>query len=188
MYAKFIYYFTALLNSLHLRLRGANLVCGSLPYFFSGVIRGRIYCLIGFHIGHASYIMGNLELIGTNPEFYRNLELGERVCIGTHVTINIDAKVTIEDNVTIGPYVRIYTSTHDIGPGSQRCLPEVIRRPVVIERGSWIAMGAMILPGVHIGHGSVISAGAVVTKNVPPNSYVSGVPATIVQTLPRGNK
>ena len=104
--------------------------------------------------------------------------------ISSHVTINLDGKVSIGKNVTLGPFVRIYTGTHRIGPASQRCLPGAIPEPVIIEEGSWIAMCAVILPGVHIGPGCVVAAGAVVTKDIPANSYVAGVPARIVRQLP----
>ena len=182
------YYLPSLRDGLHLRLRLANAISGLLPDYVSGVVRGRLYRRAGFRIGYGTFLMGNIEIISPQSGFYGKLEIGERVTIGTHVTINVDERVIIEDNVTIGPFVRIYTGTHDIGPGSQRCAPGLVAKPVIIERGSWVAMGAMILPGVRIGHGSVVAAGAVVTKDVPPNSYVSGVPATVQANLPRGNK
>jgi acetyltransferase-like isoleucine patch superfamily enzyme len=108
--------------------------------------------------------------------------------MGNHVTINLDAEVIIEKNVTIGPFVKIYTGTHKIGPGSNRCSGEgVLARPVIVESGSWVGLGAILLPGVTIGHGSIISAGAVVTEDVPPNSLVEGNPGTVVQELPWGD-
>lgn len=108
----------------------------------------------------------------------------ENTLISTNITINLDEKVIIEENVTVSPFVRIYTSTHYIGSSAQRCVPGSINKPVTIEKGSWVGLGAIILPGVTIGYGSVVAAGAVVTKNIPPNSFVGGVPATVIKTLP----
>ena len=54
---------------------------------------------------------------------------------------------------------------------------------VTIKKNVWIGMGAMICPGVTIGENSVVAAGAVVTKDVPDNVVVGGVPAKIIKTL-----
>ena len=47
---------------------------------------------------------------------------------------------------------------------------------------SWIGTGAVILDGVTVGKGAIIGAGAVVTKDVPANSIVAGVPAKVIRT------
>lgn len=54
--------------------------------------------------------------------------------------------------------------------------------PIIIGENCWIGMGACILKGVNIGDGAVIAAGAVVTKDVPENCLVAGVPAKVVKT------
>ncbi|WP_430639527.1 DapH/DapD/GlmU-related protein [Haloferax volcanii] len=54
---------------------------------------------------------------------------------------------------------------------------------VVVERNAWIGAGATILPDVTIGENSVVAAGAVVTKDVPANTVVAGVPAEVVREL-----
>lgn len=188
MREKFNYYFEAFLNSLHVRYWLANLICGLLPDFFSGVVRARIYRLFGFKIGSGAFIIGNLDLISGQPDFYDKLEIGPGTVIGNRVAINLDDKVILQENVSLGPFVRIYTGTHNIGPGSNRRQSELLSKPVVIEKGSWVGMCAVILPGVTIGHGSIIAAGAVVTKDIPPDSYVEGNPAKVVQKLPWGDE
>jgi acetyltransferase-like isoleucine patch superfamily enzyme len=55
--------------------------------------------------------------------------------------------------------------------------------PVVIGDDVWIGANAVILPGVTIGRHCVVAAGAVVTKDVPDNTVVGGVPAKVLKTL-----
>jgi acetyltransferase-like isoleucine patch superfamily enzyme len=89
--------------------------------------------------------------------------------------------VDIADLVMIGPNVNIITAGHPLNPSQRRAYIEA--RPIVIERNVWIAAGATILGGVTVGENSVVGAGAVVTRNVPPNSFVAGVPARVVRSL-----
>jgi maltose O-acetyltransferase len=181
-------YLPSLQHSVHVKLRLANTVSGLLPDFFSGIIRARLYRLAGFEIGPSTFIMGNLEVVGNLPGFYDKLIIGSDCSIGNHVTISLDAPVHLGTKVSLGPYVLIYTGTHQIGPGSQRRMGKVISRPVTIEDGCWIGLSAVILPGVTVGRGSIVAAGTVVAEDVPPNSYVEGNPARIVRQLPWGNR
>ena len=113
----------------------------------------------------------------------------KRVSIGQGVFINVgfyhdgyDALV-IEDNVRIGPYVRILTATHDIGPSQQRGLIEVLGKPVCIRDGCWIGSGVTILPGVTVGRGCVIAANSVVFENTDADGMYAGNPARRVRDL-----
>lgn len=172
----------------HPRLALVNAACRLLPDFWSGVVRARLYRRIGFDVDRHAAVLGNLDLPSGLPGFYGKLHIGAGVVVGTHVTFNLDAAVQLGRNVSIGPFVKIYTGTHQIGPGSNRRRPEVLARPVVIEDGSWVGLGAIVLPGVTIGHGSIVAAGAVVSQDVPPNSYVEGNPAKVVRQLPFGDR
>ena len=55
--------------------------------------------------------------------------------------------------------------------------------PVKIGNDVWIGAKATVLSGVTIGNGAVIAAGAVVTKDVPDNTVVAGVPAKIIKQI-----
>ena len=92
--------------------------------------------------------------------------------------------VDIADLVMIGPNVNIITAGHALAPSERRSYIEA--KPILIEKNVWIATGATILGGVTVGENSVVGAGAVVTKDVPPNSFVAGVPAKIIRSLEEG--
>jgi maltose O-acetyltransferase len=98
------------------------------------------------------------------------------------VTILDIAPVYIGDYVMIGPNTLIATVGHPLSPAKRR---EHMSQaaPVTIGNDVWIGGSCTILPGVTIGDNVVVGAGAVVTKDVPSNSVVVGVPARVVKTI-----
>ncbi|WP_296611999.1 sugar O-acetyltransferase [Sphingomonas sp.] len=119
------------------------------------------------------------------PPFYtangRDIRVGRNVFINQNCTIYDLGGVDIGDDVLIGPNVSIITTGHPLEPSRRR--DGVTAAPIVIERNVWIAAGATIIGGVTVGENSVVAAGAVVTKDVPPNSLVAGVPAKVIRLL-----
>ncbi len=115
-----------------------------------------------------------------------HINLGIRTRIGKRVFINhactfLDiGGITIEDDVQIGPNVNVLTEGHPLDPAERR---KLIVTPVVIKRNAWIGAAATILPGVTVGENSVVAAGSVVTKDVPDNSVVVGIPAKVIKKL-----
>ncbi|MDB5112014.1 MAG: acetyltransferase, partial [Mucilaginibacter sp.] len=69
---------------------------------------------------------------------------------------------------------------HPMDPENRKSL---VCSPIVVKRNAWIGAAATILPGVTIGENSVVAAGAVVTKDVPANTIVAGVPARAIKNL-----
>lgn len=125
-------------------------------------------------------------VIGARANLYRGSELTGPVTIGDDVFVNRDAYIrpgtTIGDRVNIGPFVRLITDTHDIGPAEKRA-GAVRHDPIVVGDGTWIGASATVVAGVRIGRGCVIAAGAVVTEDVPDNVLVGGVPARVLRRL-----
>jgi maltose O-acetyltransferase len=96
-------------------------------------------------------------------------------------------EITIGRNVLIGPNSQFETLNHEIPLNENGRRPNIIK-PIIIEDFVWIGARAVILQGVKIGKGSIIAAGAVVTKDVPANSIVGGVPAKLIKTIDNSNK
>jgi acetyltransferase-like isoleucine patch superfamily enzyme len=111
---------------------------------------------------------------------------GKHIWIGKNVFINHACSfldlggITIEDNVLIGPRVNLVTENHPVDPTQRKSL---VLGAILIKRNAWIGAGATILPGVTIGENSIVAAGAVVTKDVPDNRIVGGVPAKFIKSI-----
>lgn len=118
------------------------------------------------------------------PPFYTNF--GKFLSIGKNVFINHACSfldmggITIEDEVLIGPKVNLITENHPLHPNDRNAL---ITKPITIKRRAWIGANVTILPGVTIGENSVVAAGAVVSKDVPDNTVVGGVPAKFIKSI-----
>jgi acetyltransferase-like isoleucine patch superfamily enzyme len=112
--------------------------------------------------------------------FGRFITIGKRVFINHACSFLDMGGITIEDDVLIGPKVNLITENHPLDPSDRRAL---VSRPIVIKRNAWIGAAATILPGVTIGENSVVAAGAVVSKDVPANTVVGGIPAKFIKYL-----
>ncbi|MBE3557202.1 MAG: acyltransferase [Firmicutes bacterium] len=105
--------------------------------------------------------------------------------LGRHVSFALMAvpDIFFPELITIGEESIIgFSATllcHEYLPGEWRTGP--------IQIGSRVLIGAnaTVLAGVTIGDNAVVAAGAVVTHDVPPNVFVAGVPARVVETLPQ---
>ncbi|MBR1885984.1 MAG: sugar O-acetyltransferase [Schwartzia sp.] len=112
----------------------------------------------------------------------KNIHVGDNFFANYNVTILDNREVFIGDNVLIGPHTLIATVSHPLSPAARR-KRRAIAKPVRIGNDVWIGGNATILPGVTIGNNVVIAAGAVVTKDVPDNTLVAGVPAKKIREL-----
>lgn len=124
--------------------------------------------------------------IGARTKMYQGAELCGPITIGEGCFFNRDAYIrahtTIGDAVSVGPFARFITDSHEIGPASRRAGANKWD-PIVVGDGVWVGACATILGGVVIGAGAVVAAGAMVISDVPANVVVAGVPARIVKYL-----
>lgn len=125
-------------------------------------------------IWHYAYI-GKDTVIGDNVMIGSLAHVDYKVTIGNNTRIEgmvyIPPLSKIGNNVFMGPCAKL---TNDPYPPSKRLAG------VVIEDNAVIGAGAIIKAGVRIGKNSVVAMGAVVTKDVPDNTVVLGVPAKLV--------
>ncbi len=118
------------------------------------------------------------------PPFYT--AFGKLTHVGREVFVNFGCTfldqggITLEDGVFIGPGVKIVTENHPENPESRHRL---LVKPVVVRSNAWIGAGAIILPGVTVGRNAIVAAGAVVTKDVPDDVIVGGVPAKFIRNI-----
>ena len=114
------------------------------------------------------------------------INYGKHTKIGKNVFINFDCTfldlggITIEDNVLIAPKVSLLSEGHPVSPENRHSL---LVGHIHIKKNVWIGAGAIILHGVTIGENSIVAAGAVVSKDVPSNTLVGGVPAKFIKTI-----
>jgi acetyltransferase-like isoleucine patch superfamily enzyme len=126
--------------------------------------------------------VGEGTKIGPFVEIQKNAAVGARCKISSHTFIC--EGVTIEDDCFIGHHVCFI---NDRDPRATNARGELQTEddwqvvPTRVCRGASIGSGAIILCGVTIGPGALIGAGAVVTKDVPANQVVAGVPARITR-------
>jgi acetyltransferase-like isoleucine patch superfamily enzyme len=115
-----------------------------------------------------------------------HINYGKHTKIGKNVFINFDCVfldlggITIEDNVLIAPKVSLLTEGH---PTSIEDRHSLIPKSIHIKKNAWIGANATILQGVTIGENAVVAAGSVVSKDVPDNTIVGGIPAKILKTI-----
>ena len=138
-------------------------------------IRERLSDIIGQTIDESTTIFTPFH---TN--FGRHIKIGKNVFINRGCTFLDLGGIILEDDVLIGPQVSIITENHPIDPTKRKMLD---LKPVVIKRNVWIGANATLLPGVTVGENAIVAAGAVVTKDVPANTIVGGVPAKFIRKI-----
>jgi maltose O-acetyltransferase len=169
------------LVSLQPRLSLALGITALLPPYTVDAVRMRILRWGGLRIGPRTSVGGRLWVAGGSSPASR-LEIGADCFVNDGVRFDVTASVVVADRVYFGHDVAVLTSTHEIGPTHQRA-GRTVARTVTIGAGTWIGARSTILGGVTLGEGSIVAAGAVVSRSVPPNTIVGGVPASVIREL-----
>lgn len=125
------------------------------------------YCEYGvnIHVGEGCFVNYNCTFLDVSP-----ITLGDGVWIGANVTLATPNHPFLADERLPANYPDGF---HDLEYSS----------PITIGAGCWICSSATICGGVTIGENSIVAAGAVVTRDVPANSIVAGVPAKVIRQI-----
>lgn len=131
-----------------------------------------------------------LGAFGENSEIRPPLQCdyGYQTTIGARTFANwglilIDvARISIGDDVQIGPNVQLLTATHPLNPDVRRDKWEAAE-PITIGDNVWLGGGVIVRPGITIGADTVVGAGSVVTRDLPPRVLAVGSPARVIREL-----
>lgn len=152
------------------------------------------------------FFRGTPGIIGVGIRYVliKNLakKCGDNVAILEHVFFDAIHLMEFGNNVSINPYCYIageikfgnnvavanHSSFHSFNHTySDKSIPiknqPAVNGPIEIDEDVWFGSGCRILSGVKIGNRVVVAAGAVVTKTIPPNSIVGGVPAKFIKNI-----
>lgn len=135
---------------------------------------------LGLKVSAKARVRPLLEII---PRTTLNIEIGASfISSGARLSVARPARLKIGDAVLVGPRVQFETVNHNLvyRPGHARGATVA---DIIVEDGVWIGANAVITQGVRIGCGTVVAAGSVVTKDVPPNTLVGGVPAKEIRKI-----
>lgn len=116
-----------------------------------------------------------------STDYGLNISIGDDVFINQHCHFMDMGGITIGNEVMIGPRVNLISAGHPLSAAERR--RAITTGPIEIGNNVWIGAAATVLQGVTVGDNAVIAAGAVVSRNVPPDTLVAGVPARVVKSL-----
>jgi|SRR6476620_6228646 len=115
-----------------------------------------------------------------------HVNYGKNTQFGKNIFVNFDCTfldlggIQIDDDVMLAPGVKLLSEGH---PTTATERQHLTAGKIHIKKNAWIGSNAVILQGVTIGENSVVAAGAIVSKDVPDNSIVGGIPAKIIKSI-----
>lgn len=133
--------------------------------------------------------LGNNSFI--NKPFF--CDYGKNIIIGDNFFANYNLvfldvnKITIGNNVMLGPNVSLLTASHPLDQEVRISLLEY-GKPISIGDNVWIGGNTVINPGVKIGNNVVIGSGSVVTKDIPDNMLAYGNPCKVIRAIGEKDK
>ena len=143
-------------------------------------------------LGKGFLIIGNKTNIGDFSRVivstsYDNLgefiHIGNNVGIGEYARIGGSGGVSIGNNTIIGQYLSIHPENHNFEDPNKLIKDQgTTRNGIMIGQNCWLGAKVTVLAGISIGDNCIIAAGSVVTKDIPPNSVVAGVPAKVLKS------
>ncbi len=147
--------------------------------YLGGLGKGKLQIGNGVAIGAYSQV-----IISTSfNHIGEHITIGNNVGIGQYAYLGGAGGLEIKDDCIIGQYFSCHPENHNFDRDDLLIrLQGTTRKPIVVEENCWIGAKVTLLAGVTIGADSVIAAGSVVTKDIPANSIVAGVPAKVIRS------
>lgn len=119
----------------------------------------------------------------TQVEYGRNTTFGEGCFVNVNMVILDCAPVTVGARTLFGPNCELITVGHPVNDLQMRRDGWEQAKPITIGADCWFGSRVSVMPGVSVGDRCVVGAGTVITKDIPDDSLVMGVPGRVVRTL-----
>ncbi len=151
--------------------------------------QGQKYITIGDYTTiSGSSILGCWTKYGEQQLPNASITIGNHCSIGEYNHITACNKITIGDGLLTGRYVIISDNSHgELSEDEANIQPSLrnlkSKGEVVIGNNVWLGDKVAVLSGVHIGNNVIVAANAVVTKDIPDNCVVAGVPARVIKKI-----
>ncbi len=142
--------------------------------YYKNRVRIKKLKYLGARIGKGSRSYGRFSVVNIP-----NLIIGNNTTINEGVHINCRSKVNIGNDVHISTNVQIHSGRLDIDKNKRTHT----QAKVTIGDNVWLAANVIVLAGVEIGKNTVVAAGSIVTKDIPSDCLVMGVPAKIMKYI-----
>lgn len=139
-------------------------------------------CWSQIFLKHCALDRGVTLLATGDADSEPKISIGRGTYINRFTIIDAHASVRIGSDCMIGPHCYITDANHGTQSGIAVGKQQMVTAAVVIEDGVWLGAHVTVLMGVTIGEGAVVGAGSVVTKSVPANTIVVGVPAKLIRS------
>lgn len=162
-----------------------NKICFLIGLIFSSISKVKNMVMLKYYTSLVNRNGSQALWIGpdtclVNPQ---NIIIGENSYInGGYLIAGKSSKIIIGHDCLISYNVHIRTTSHNYSNPQKYIIRQGnYEKDILIGNNVWIGFGVQIMPGVSIGDNSIVGAGAVVTKSIPNNVIVAGVPAAIIK-------
>ncbi len=148
---------------------------------FASPLRVTFLRLFGATIG-SDTVIERIKLMNLYRVGIGGLRIGDRCFLGDGVALDLAERILLEDDVTLSFDAMVLTHTN-VGYAHHPIQQHIPSRtkPVLLKKGCFLGARSVVLAGLMIGEGAAVAAGAVVTKDVPANTLVVGVPAKVIR-------
>jgi acetyltransferase-like isoleucine patch superfamily enzyme len=135
---------------------------------------------------HARVVLGRWSWLGHGTKVRAHegeVLIGAKSVLGQECTISAYQHVSIGRECIVADRVMLIDFDHGVVEVERPIrLQGIYKRDVRVGHNVWLGYGACVLRGVTIGDNAIVGTSAVVTKDVPANAVVGGVPARVIRT------